>query len=88
MDTQKEKMLAVRAESKVWHQEEMQRADVRSEGEEPSSSSSGQCWANELSHISSPLWEPSRKHGKQRMRQKEFGIWTSSFSEPLFYPFA
>lgn len=51
-------MLDLHAENKAWLQEEMQRADVMSYEEEPSSSSLVQCWASELLHISSPLWEP------------------------------
>lgn len=76
-------MLDIRAESKVWHQKEMQRADVTSYEEEPSSSSSVQCWASELSHISSPLWEPERKHARQLEPQTAFDLyvfWTTILS--------
>lgn len=77
-------MLDLHAESKVWLQEEMQREDVMSYEGEPSSSSSAQCWANELLYIASPLWEPKRKHAKQ-LEWYTFTILTSMFSVSLFH---
>lgn len=50
------------AESRVWLLEETQKVDATSDEEEPSFSSSIQCWASELLHSVSPLWVPGRKY--------------------------